>query len=164
VPIRILRAFTWIPKALQQFSVRNPTPTGYWELLSPTFDAFGTSRLEEVQADPLLGGVGNLELAHTVVPGDSWRYYLSVEYHHDDVVNRLLAPARIIAGGAVFRIARFRDEVSVPADEILAVRSISVGPGDRLAIETRAIGAGAQLLMTPVWIDLPLGESFRSIH
>ncbi len=112
----------------------------------------------------LAGGVGNLELAHTKVPEDSWRYYLSVEYHHDDVVNRLIAPARIIRIPAFFIPARFRDEISVPGNQILAVRSISVGPGDRLGIETRQIGAAAQLFATVTWIDLPLGESFRSIH
>lgn len=144
--------------------MRNPTPSGYWELLSPTFDAFGTSRLEEVQTEALAGGVGNLELAHTEVPGDSWRYYLSVQYHHDDPIDRLIAPARIIRAPGFFIPARFRDEILVPANQFLAVRSISVGPGDRLAIETRAIAVGAQLFMTPTWIEMPLGESFQSIH
>jgi len=160
--VEIRRQFDWIPRTFDARAGR-ATPSEIAETLVGTFDAFGTSRIGQMQTDVLLGGVGNLELAHDQVPLQRWRYYISVEYSHDDVVNRLLAPARLVRGPAGVTITRFRDEISVPADQRLAVRTISVGPGDFMAIETRAIGGGAQLSMRPVWIDIPLGESFSGI-
>lgn len=109
------------------------------------------------------GTLGGLEVFHTAVPTDTWRYYISCEYSHDDAVNRFLSPARLVRGTSGVIISRFRDEISVPANQILSIRTVSVGPGDNLAIETQTIGAGARLIMKPVWIDLPIGETITSV-
>lgn len=152
------RGLDWIGAAFDARSGR-PTPTDYLDAYLPIFDAFGTSRLPELQAEQLTGAVGGLELAHDAVPRNRWRYYVAVEFWHDDAVNRLLAPARIVQTAAGFPIVRLRDEVSVPALQRLAVRQVGIGPGDRVAIETRTIGAGASLFLSVAWLELPVGES-----
>ncbi len=160
--VEIRRQLEWIPRTFDARAGR-ATPSELAETLVGIFDAFGTSRIGEMQAEVLLGALGGLELIHTQVELQFWRYYISVEYSHNDGVNRLLAPARLVRGPTGALISRFRDEISVPANQRLAVRTISVGPGDFMAIETRALGAAARLRSELVWIDIPLGESFSGI-
>ncbi len=161
----MLRALAWIPKALSQYATRNPVPQAYWEILSPTFDAFGTSRIGERQQENLLGPLGGLEIAHSRVPIDVWRWYLSLTYQHNDllVATRDIFPARLIATGPGAFISPVRDMGRVPAGFALTVRNVSVGPGDFIAAEATSMGVAARLAITVVWIDVPIGETLPGI-
>lgn len=118
--------------------------------------------MADVEQESISSLAGQLELTHEKVSSNRWRLYLSIEYWHNDTVNREIAPARVVETSGTFPIARFRDEISVAGDFRLAARQISIGPGNRIAVETRAIGAGARLFASVVWIELPLGEYVNS--
>jgi len=167
MPIRMLRALSWIPKALQQYATRNPVPSAYWELLSPTFDAFGTSRFGEMQSEHVsiaMGvGPGDLELVHSQVPADRCRFYFSMEVWQDNAVAQILALARIVPGplAPLFPIARFTSEFG-PAQNIRVAFTFQwLGPGSFLALEGRQIASATTIHLNVVWIELPLGEAMH---
>lgn len=159
--LRIERTFDWLPTALQANRDQNPIPEGFWSAVMPTVEIFGTQRAAEIQVVTVAGTVGSVEEFHTLVPSGRVRHYLSMEYDHDDVVNRFLRPGRIIATSGGFPFAGIRDAISVPAAQELAVRNFTVGPNQRAAIRADAMGVGAAMSLTVTWIEFPLGETTR---
>jgi len=163
----MLRALSWIPKALQQYATRNPTPSAYWEILSPTIDAFGTSRFAEMQSEHVSaiqgGAPGALELVHSQVPSDRCRFYFSMEVWQDNAVAQILALARIVPSPLApgFPIARFTSEFAPGTDIRVAFTFQWLGPGSFLALEGRNIAAATTINLNVVWIELPLGESMH---
>lgn len=161
VILRIERAFDWVPTALQANRDQNPIPEGFWSAVMPTVEIFGSQRAAEIQVATVAGTVGSVEEFHTLVPSGRVRHYLSMEYSHDDVVNHLLRPGRIIATGTGFPFAGIRDAVSVPAAQELAVRNFTVGPNHRAAIRAEAMAGAAAMSLTVTWVEVPLGETVR---
>lgn len=162
--LRIERAISWIGRSLTANRDPFPVPKGYIDAIYPNLDVFGSQQLENVQEARVNGGAGNVEAFHTIVPDESVRFYLSMEYRHDDVVARLIRPGRIIPTATGFPFASFRDDVSTTANVRLAVRNVPIGPRQRIAVRVGPIfGAAAQIFLDVVWIEVPIGEYIRTI-
>ncbi len=159
--LRIERALDWIPTALIANRDSNPIPEGFWSAVMPTVEIFGSQRAAEIRVATVAGTVASVEEFHTLVPAGFVRRYLSMEYSHDDPVDRRLRAGRIISTAAGFPFAGMRDGISTAAGEFLAVRTFDVGPNQRAAIQADGMGAGAAMTLTVAWVEFPLGESVR---
>jgi len=162
--LRIERAVQWIARTLVANRDANPNPEGVIDQILPTIDTFGSSRADQMQFAQVNGALGLAEVFHGPVPVETVRQYLSMEYQHDDIVNQTIRPGRILATATGFPFAAIRDAESVAANVRRVIRNMTVGPGDRAAARTNALGAGARLSLVVVWIDSPLGEYLRSIQ
>jgi len=156
--LRIFRSIEWIPKALQANRDENPIPEGYWSAVMPTVEIFGTQLASEINVITSLGTVAGIELAHTAVPDNRVRQYMTMEYSHDDPVDRRLVGGRTYLTALGFPFVGMRDGVEVASGETLAIRNFIVGPSGRAAVQASGMGAGARLTVTFVWVEFPLGE------
>ncbi len=141
-----------------------PFPKGITDQLNPTIDVFGSQRMGEAEVATVLGGVGNVEVFHTLVPDDRIRFYLSMEFSSDDPAGNRVRPGRIFVTSAGFPFAGMEDERVVAAGQFFAVRNFTVPPRGRAACQSDAMAVGAQMTITVVWIEVPLGEYVRSIE
>ncbi len=162
--LRIERAIRWMAKVLTANRDALPFPKGITDQLNPTIDVFGSQRMGEVQVQTLLGGSAVIEVVHTVVPDESIRFYLSMEFSSDDPTTRRLRAGRTFTTDAGFPFAGMADERLAVAGEFFAVRNFTVPPRGRAAVRANAMAAGTQMTVTFVWIETPLGEYLRSIQ
>ena len=162
--LRIERAVQWIARTFVANRDANPNPEGVIDQILPVVDAFGSSRADQMQFATVSGALGLAEVFHQPVPEGNVRHYLSMEYEHDDIVNQVIRPGRIIPIATGFPFAAMRDAESVAANERRTIRNFTLGPGGRAAARTTALGAGARLSLVVVWIETPLGEYLRSIE
>ncbi len=162
--LRIERAIRWMAKVLTANRDALPFPDGITDQINPVIDVFGSQRMGELQFATVAGGAGNIEITHGPVPEESIRFYLSMEYSSDDPTARRLKPGRVIPTDTGFPFAAIRDDVLGTAGEFFTVRNFAVGPGAFAAAQVPAIALGAQLTITVVWIETPLGEYLRSIQ
>jgi len=161
--LRIERAIRWMAKALTANRDALPFPQGITDQINPVIDLFGSQRIAELQVATVLGGSGKIEVSHTTVPEDTVRQYLSMEFSSDDLTARRVRAGRIFRTATGFPFAGMQDEVLATAGSFFAVRNFTVGPGGRAAARANAVTAGAQLTITVVWLETPLGEYLRSI-
>ncbi len=159
--LRIERAIDWLATALTANRDSNPIPEGFWSAVMPTVEIFGSQRAAEIQAAVVIGGLGGLEIVHSVVPAGRVRHYLAMEYLHFDGVNHRLVPGRTFTTDTGFPFVAMRDGIDVAAVETLAVRNFTVGPRSRAAAQTPAMGGGARMELRLVWVEFPLGETVR---
>ncbi len=165
--LRFERAIRWMARVLTANRDALPFPAGITDQVNPVIDIFGSQRMGEVQHATVNGGVGNLEVFHTEVPDDFIRFYLSMEFSSDDAgigAPRRLRPGRIVRTAAGFPFAGMETEVIGTAGNFFAVRNFTVGPLQRAAVTADAMGAGAQMTITVLWIETPLGEYLRSVR
>lgn len=157
--IRIQRALRWIATSLSANRDANPIPSGYVDQILLTLDSFGTDRLADVQIETVDDTIGSIEIVHSQVPAGRVRYYSSMEYSHNDVgVPHRLRPGQVIPTPAGFPFASFRDEILAPDGDFLATDPFWLGPLARAAVRADAMGLGARMRITPVWIEMALGE------
>ncbi len=161
--LRIERAIRWIAKTLTANRDALPFPAGVTDQINPTIDVFGSQRMAEVQFRQTNGALGGIEVFDEEVPDETVRQYLSMDYFHDDVVNQVLTAGRIIRTPTATPFAGIRDSVSIPANTLLGVRSVTVGPRSFIAARSVAMGGGARIGIRCVFIDTPVGEYLRSI-
>ncbi|MEE8538827.1 MAG: hypothetical protein V3S54_03350 [Woeseiaceae bacterium] len=161
--VPFLRSLEWIATALRTFREK-PLPSTYFTDVQPVFDLFGSARSSEMQFATFGSLLGGIELAHARVAAGRVRQYLSMEYSHDDLVNHVLRPGRVIDTATGFPFAAMRDGISVSDVEPLSIRNFTIGPGSRAAVQADAMGAGARLTLSLVWIEVPLGEYLQSIQ
>jgi len=162
--LRIERAIRWIATSLTANRDALPFPEGVLNQIFPTIDTFGSQRVAEQQIETVQGALAGVEVTHGPSPDGSVRYYLSMEFEHDDPVDRRLRPGRAIPTDAGFPFAAFADDQLVVATQVLAVRNFTVGPGAFAAVRANAMAAAARMAMTVVWIEMPLGEYVNSIR
>ncbi len=162
--LRIERAIRWMATTLTANRDALPFPEGITNQINPTIDIFGSQRVAEQQIETVQGTLGLIEITHGPTPEGSVRYYLSMEFEHDDPIDRRLRPGRIIPTGAGFPFAAFGDSELTTVFQQLAVRNFTVGPGAFAAVRASAIAAAARMVMTVVWIEMPLGEYVNSIE
>lgn len=160
-PVPILRALEWIPLAFRAFRER-PIPGSYGSEIRPTFDAFGTSRLNDVQFESFNGGVGNIEALLTQVPEGKYRHYLSLAFQHDDAAaTHVLFPIIVVNENGTFPQTAIDDPArngAAPNGEWFTVRNVVVPPEARIGAAVEAIGAGAQIFLRALWIEAFVGE------
>jgi hypothetical protein len=165
--VQILRAFDWISPALTTFRER-PLPGSYLPIIRPVMDVFGTSRLREVHYEQVLGGLGNVELLHGPVDSGHYRHYLSIQFSHDDatVISREFAAVRVVTtdGGGLFPSVALSDGVPTPALRLRAERNITAPPLSWVGARAGGLDAASRITLRVLWIEFPLGESFRSIQ
>lgn len=135
-----------------------PFPRGITDQINPVIQVFGTQRLGEVEVATVQGALAGLEVFHDAVPADTLRVYLSMHYTHDDPIDRALLPGIIFQTVAGFPFAGFRDQLEIPAMRNFAVRNVLVGPFGRIAVRANAMAAGARMMFTVAWVEMPLGE------
>jgi len=165
--LRIERAIRWMARTLTANRDPLPFPKGMTDQVNPTIDVFGSQRIGEVQVATVIGALGAVEVFHTVVPDESVRFYLSMEFSSDDAgvgAPRRLRPGRIFATDAGFPFAGMQDEIIGTAGEFFAVRNFTVGPTARAAVTADGMGAAAAMTITVAWIETPLGEYLRSVR
>ncbi len=141
-----------------------PFPKGMTDQVNPTIDVFGSQRIGEVEVETVLGGSAQIEVFHTRVPDDRVRQYLSMEFSSDDPANVRVRPGRIFVTAGGFPFAGMQDEVVATAGVRFSVRNFTVPPRGRAACQASAMAIGAQMTITVVWIETPLGEYLRSIQ
>lgn len=147
-----------------------------WSTILPTIDAFGTEKIAQVGYAEVQGPVGNVELAHNapLLVGPNApraRIYLSMEYWHDDIVNRQLRAGRIIPeASGTFPFVGITNSVSIAGDtgagggdNRLAVRNVTIGPNQRIAVRADQMGGGARLTLRVAFIEFQVGQYVRSI-
>ncbi len=158
--LRIQRAISWMARALTANRDGNPIPAGMLDFILPNIDIFGTQRMEEVRLEDVIGTNGSVEEVHSVVPSGRVRHYLSLNYTHNDPINRFILPGRIIPQSTppLFPFAGFRDQLEMPPNLNFAVRNVLLGPGSRIAIRSNAMGALSRMSLTVAWLEMPVGE------
>ncbi len=161
--LRIERSITWIAKALTANRDANPTPEGVIDVILPNVDIFGTQRVDQMQFATVLGALGNIEAFHTTVPAGFYRRYLTMEYSNDDPVAQDLRGGMIVSTPTGFPFAALKSDVAVPQNTRLVLRNFTVPPGGRAAATAVAVGIGARLTLTLLWIEAPVGEYLRGI-
>jgi hypothetical protein len=153
----------------------NPVIDEVISTVFPTIDAFGSERIGQATSDEVLGALGGIELVHSAVPQGLVRQYLSMEFWHDDAVNRQLRPGRIVVDATVpppgsFKFVAMDPSVSIAGDtgagggdNRLAVRNFTVGPGQNAAVRADAMAVGARITMRCVFVVFRLGAYTRSL-
>ncbi len=165
-PVQILRPFRWLATALQTFRQR-PLPGVYAPIVTPTIDTFGTEAYgAQVQFASDQSPLGGIELLHSRIALDRIRFYISMEWFHDDVAGtiRQLAPIRVgeFAGG-------FPQQLIGPTvgldgdgggeDQQREARQSVIGlPGGFVGVRAGAMGVGARLTLRVTFIEFPVGE------
>ncbi len=162
--LRIQRAIRWMAKTLTANRDALPFPAGITDQINPTISIFGSQRIAEVQFEIVLGGLSNIEVTHGPVEAETVRQYLSMQYESDDAAGVNMVAGRVVPIATGFPFAAMSDEVTAPANRIFAVRNFTVGPGAFAAVQADAMAVGAQMTLTVLWIDTPLGEYLRSIQ
>jgi len=163
-PVPFLRPLDWIATTLRSFRER-PLPGTYSTEARPTFDLFGTAKLEEYGVESIAGGVGNLEVFGAKVARDRWRQYLSVAVVHDDgAATHQIRFTRIVQDDVLgFPAIAFEVSGDLAAAEFFSARNVSVPPEGRISARLDAIAAGAQMTLTTLFVEFDLGEPYGSI-
>lgn len=161
--IRIERALDWLATALTANRTENPILESYWSAILPTVEIFGSQRASEMQVATVAGDLGAIEVFHSQVVAGRVRHYLSVSYSSNDSTPRKLMPGRIIPTAAGFPFAAFRDQIEPIPGEELAVRNVTVGPLQRIAVQSNAMAGAARMTLKVVWVEFPLGESVKLV-
>ncbi len=166
--LRITRAIKWIARAFVANRDPNPNLAEVYDVISPTVDVFGNERLREAQIETFLGGLGNIEIVHQAGIGSTvdtalTRHYLSIEVFHDDAVDRLIRQGRIVPTAAGFPFGGYVNQELLAAGITMAVRNVVVAPRQLIAAQANAMGAGAQMVMTVVWVEMPEGEYLTGV-
>jgi len=157
-PVPFLRPFDWVATALRSFRER-PLPGTYITQASPGFDLFGTSRVGDMVAEVVNGGVGNIEVTGSRVSALRWRQYLSVSVSHDDVTDRVVQLVRVIQDDLLgFPSLPWAISPLLVAGEVFAGRMVSVPPDGRIGAAVPAIAAGSQLTLRSLFIEYDIGE------
>ena len=142
----------------------------------PTIDAFGTEKIAQVGYAQVQGALGGVEVAHNAplligANAPRARIYLSMEYWHDDVVNRQIRAGRIIPDSSgTFPFVAISNSLSIAGDtgagggdNRLAVRNVTIGPNQRIAARADQMGGGARLTLRVAFIEFQVGQYVRSI-
>jgi hypothetical protein len=163
------RSFPWIQRAIDPVvPVRGPS--FFADSLIATFDIFGTQKIDDQRFEQVPGGVDQVEVFHDAVPADRIRLYSAVELTHDDgAANRWIRIGQIISPGpGSFSFVGFTSAALRPAavspeqgEGAIAMRSMWVGPGNRIAGRVNLLTVGAQITLRLVWTELVLGEAVR---
>lgn len=156
---RIERAIDWISRSLIANRDPNPIPTGFFTEISPVVELFGSLRIEEFEVERVVGGLGSNEVTGPRVPTDSYRFYLSMGYSHDNVAQLLMHTARIVPDATLgFPILPLSGDVIVQPNTIMAIRNVVIPPDGRIAVETQGIGGASRITINNLFIELPIGE------
>ena len=163
-PVPFLRPLDWIATTLRSFRER-PLPGTYSTEARPTFDLFGTSMLEQYGVESIAGGVGNLEVFGAKISGTSWRQYLSVAVVHDDgAASHEIRFTRIVQDDTLgFPAIAFAVSDPLATGEFFTARNVSVPPEGRISARLDAIGAGAQMTLTTLFVEMDVGEPYGNI-
>lgn len=158
-PVPFLRPLAWVATALRSFRER-PLPGTYSTEAQPTFDLFGTSRLEESAVEVVNGGVGNPEVFGAEVAGGKWRQYLSLDVTHDDgAAPHIMRFARVVQDDTLgFPVLVFDVSASLAAGLHFTTRNLSVPSGGRVSAEVDAMPIGAQLFLRALFVEFDVGE------
>lgn len=152
------RSFPWLQRTLSP-TIPIVGPEVFSDALVSVVDVFGTSRLEEVQFDDVLGGLGVQEATHTQVPANRVRHYLAMQFSHDDTVLRELAPVMIVRTPTGFPATALRDAAQVGQNSIRGITNVVVPPlGFIGARSGGGIGVGARITLRVLWVEMPVGE------
>jgi hypothetical protein len=165
----------WVPSVLNVQSSL-PILNSMMSMVVPNVDVFGTERLANPGFAEVLGALGGVEVTHNAplsqgINAPRIRIYVSMEYWHDDVVNRQLRAGRVLPeSSGIFPFVALNDSVSVPGDtgagggdNRLAVRNVTVGPAMRIGVRADAMGAGARITLRVFFLEMQLGQYVRSI-
>jgi len=157
-PVPFLRPFDWVATALRSFRER-PLPGTYVTEASPGFDLFGMSRVTDMVAEVIAGGLGNLEVTGARVSPLKWRQYLSVSVSHDDVTDRVITMTRVIQDDTLgFPILPWALSPLLVAGETFQGRLVTVPPDGRIGATVPAIAVGSQLFLRALFIEYDVGE------
>ncbi len=157
-PVPFLRPFDWVATALRSFRER-PLPGTYVTQAAPGFDLFAMSRVGEMRAEVVNGGVGNIEVTGARVAALRWRKYLSVSVSHDDLTSRVIQLTRVIQDDALgFPILPWAVSGPLAAGVILLGQNVTVPPDGRIGATVPAIGVGNQLTLRSLFIEYDVGE------
>jgi len=157
------RSFPWVQRT---FSPVIPIqgPDFLLSTLLPTVDVFGTSRFDEVQFDDVLGQLGVQEATHTQVPAGFVRHYLAMQYSHDDVFLREIAPVMIVRTPTGFPATALKDARQTATSTLSAVTNVVVPPRGFIGARVGGgIGVGARITLRVLWIEMPVGEYIRGL-
>jgi len=166
--LRITRAIKWMAQAFVANRDPNPTMDELYDVISPTVDVFGNDRLREAQIETFLGALGGLEIVHqagigSAVNTNTTRHYLSIEVFHDDPVARLIRQGRIVPTPGGFPFGGYVNQELLAAGITMAVRNVVVAPRQLIAAQANAMAAGARMVMTVVWVEMPEGEYLTGV-
>ncbi len=157
-PVPFLRPFDWVATALRSFRER-PLPGTYVTEVSPGFDLFAMSRVGEMRAEVVNGGVGNIEVTGARVDDLHWRQYLSVSISHDDVTSRVMTLTRVIQDDTLgFPILPWDQSPLLAAGLTFEGRLVTVPPSGRIGATVPAIAVGSQLTLRALFIEYDVGE------
>lgn len=157
-PVPFLRPFDWVATSLRSFRER-PLPGTYVTQAAPGFDLFGTSRVGEMKAEVVNGGVDNFEITGSKVSALKWRQYLSVSVSHDDGTDRVITLTRVIQDDALgFPILPWAVSESLAMGLTFIGRMVSVPPSGRIGATVPAISLGNQLFLRALFIEYDIGE------
>lgn len=157
-PVPFLRPFDWVATSLRSFRER-PLPGTYVTEVSPGFDLFAMSRVGEMKAEVVNGGVGNIEVTGARVAAGKWRQYLSVSVSHDDVTDRVITLTRVIQDNTLgFPILPWSLSPLLVAGETFQGRLVTVPPIGRIGATVPAIAVGSQLTLRCLFIEYDVGE------
>ncbi len=162
--LRIQRAIRWMATTLTANRDALPFPTGITDQINPVIDVFGSQRAGEMQFLTIVDTLGSIEVFHTQVDQGRVRQYVSMEWSHNDAATRSLRPGRIIPTDTGFPFAGFESEEAIGPLDFQGARDITVGPGQRIAVQANAMGVAASMTLTVLWIETPLGEYLRSVE
>ncbi len=155
------RALDWIGRALTANQDAFTMPSAFWDTVSPTVDAFGSSRINEIQFAQVNGALAGIETLHTRVPADRQRLYLAMEWSHDDI--GFLRPTRSVrvltTDQMLFPAVGIQDQhTAAIAQEVFAVRNVVVPPLGWIGVRTTGLGVGARNVIRVIWAEYPVGE------
>ena len=157
-PVPFLRPFDWVATALRSFRER-PLPGTYITEAAPGFDLFAMSRVGEMRAELINGGLGLVEVTGARVARDKWRQYLSVSVSHDDATSRQMTLTRVIQDDALgFPILPFAVSAVLAAGLTFQERLVTVPPDGRIGATVPAIAVGSQLFLRSLFIEYDVGE------
>jgi len=167
--VQFLRPFGWLATALQTFRER-PLPSSYTPTVQPTFDLFGSSRIEEFRTESILGALGSIEVSGPRVSTDKYRLYWSVDVFHDDAVNdHKFLFARVVPDPVLgFPVNVFATTQSpnafypgITINEHAAVQNVLIPPDGRIDVLVSipaSMPAGSRITMRNMFIELDVGE------
>jgi len=166
-PVPFLKPFEWVATALRTFRER-PLPSTYTTESRPTFDLFGTSRLPEYTVEVIAGTLAAIEVTGSKTPVDRWRQYLSASVSHDDGTPgfaAFLTFNRVVQDPTLgFPLLPFEESrVALSANQVLAVRNVSIPPDGRIGATIPSIAIGARLTLRTLFVEYSIGEPYGNI-
>lgn len=157
-PVPFLRPFDWVATSLRSFRER-PLPGTYVTQASPGFDLFGTSKVGDMAAEVVNGGLGNIEVTGARVAPFRWRQYLSISVSHDDATDRIVQLIRVIHDDTLgFPSLPWAISPLLVAGAVFLGRMVSVPPEGSIGASVPAIDLGSQLTLRSLFIEYDVGE------